>query len=202
MSSSTAVPGAGSRSEPASTKAATACLRSTASASSASAGGRRILEPAPRITASGSHAITAAAVAASPKRNSAPASAAFLCWNAAVFATSARPGRLASRRAAPPGSALAEKTVTAWPRAAATQAASNPASPAPITATRLRASAGGGCQPALNRASQHGVLEATDGFACVNLAPAIVAISAGANVADPAGLCLAGPIGVPISAGG
>ena len=51
-------------------------------------------------------------------------------------------------RAAPPGSSLAENRVTAWPRAAATHAASSPARPAPTTTTRFCSSACGGRQPA------------------------------------------------------
>ena len=48
----------------------------------------------------------------------------------------------------------------------------------------------------LVRARQHGILEAADGLARVNLAPAIVAKGAGADVARAAGLRLARPIGV------
>ena len=48
----------------------------------------------------------------------------------------------------------------------------------------------------LVRMREHGILEAADGFAGVNLAPAIVAEGAGADIAGPAGPCLARPVGV------
>lgn len=58
----------------------------------------------------------------------------------------------------PPISAEEDSTVTSWPRAAATQAASMPATPAPTTTTRLRAAAGFGHQSSSSTRPTRGLL--------------------------------------------
>src|SRR5690606_1298247 len=70
----------------------------------------------------------------------------------------APPGRLARRRALPPGKAPAANTVTACPLAAAVQAASIPANPAPTTTTFRGVRTRSGCHMTSSGAATRGLL--------------------------------------------
>ena len=81
------------------------------------------------------------------------------------------PGSFSRSRALPPIASDAPNTVTSWPRAAATQAASMPAMPAPTTTTRFGASVRRGTKSTSSGRLTRGLFTQAIGTCIITIAP-------------------------------
>ena len=155
--------------------------------------------PVATITASGASASTASTSASTPRRTSTPRRAHSSARQSANAAISARPGQHRGEPDLPAELARdRSSSVTSWPRAAATHAASRPAGPPPTTTTRLRVDARRQRAAAERRlAPDARVRHARDRIALREVAVApLVAAGARADLVGAFGARLVHPFGI------